>query len=325
MKKILGIGNALVDVLIRIENDHFLDQQNLPKGSMQLVDYHFASQLHKATSELDRSFVSGGSAANTISGLSRMGVNTAFIGKVSNDEYGSAFSSDLQAHNVKTHLITDHGKLSGFCTAFISPDGERTFATHLGVASDLKPEDIPCDIFNDYDILHIEGYLLQNHALIEKAIQTAKEHNMEVSLDLASYNVVEENADFLHTLIEEYVDIVFANEEEAVALTKKSPEEALHVIAEKAKIAIVKIGSEGSWIMQEKQKEKIRPFVANCVDTTGAGDLYASGFLFGYANDYPLQHAGTIGSYLAAQIVEEIGPKFPAAKWDVILKNMEEL
>lgn len=322
MKKILGMGNALVDVLIRIENDHFLQQQDLPKGSMQLVDFNFAAQLHKATHGLNRTIASGGSAANTIFGLSRLGVNSAFLGKVSDDEYGSAFKSDLHAHNVKPHLITDKEKLSGFCTAFISPDGERTMATHLGVASELNAEDIPHDIFNDYDLLHIEGYLLQNHHLIKQAITTAKKHNLEVSLDLASYNVVEDNLNFLHELIEEHVDIVFANEEEAAALTKKSPEKALHEIAEKAKIAIVKIGSEGSWIMRDRQKEKIQPFAANCVDTTGAGDLYASGFLYGYANNYDLQRAGTIGSYLAAQIVEEIGPKFPKEKWEKILEKI---
>ncbi len=325
MKKVLGMGNALVDVLIRMENDYFIQQQNLPKGSMQLVDFNFASQLHKATQGLDRTIISGGSAANTIFGLSRLGVSSAFLGKVSDDEYGSAFKSDLYAHKVKTHLIIDKEKLSGFCTAFISPDGERTMATHLGVASELNAEDIPHDIFNDYDLLHIEGYLLQNHNLIKQAITTAKKHNLEVSLDLASYNVVEDNLDFLHELIEEYVDIVFANEEEATALTKKSPEKALHEIAKKAKIAVVKIGSEGSWIMQDKQKEKIQPFAANCVDTTGAGDLYASGFLYGYVNNYDLQRAGTIGSYLAAQIVEEIGPKFPKERWKEIIKQIGKL
>jgi len=325
MKKVLGMGNALVDVLMRIDNDSFLQQQNLPKGSMQLVDYDFASQLHKATQGLNRTVASGGSAANTISGLSQLGAQTAFIGKVSDDQYGLAFSSDQIAHNIKPLLIVEKGKMSGFCTAFISPDGERTFATYLGVAAELTAEDISDAIFTGYDILHIEGYLLQNHALIKKAITTAKQNNLEVSLDLASYNVVEDNLDFLHQLIEEHVDIVFANEEEAAALTKKSPEEALHIIAEKAKIAVVKIGAEGSWVMQGKQKEKIKPFVANCVDTTGAGDLYASGFLYGYANGYDLQRSGTIGSYLSAQIVEEIGPKFPKEKWNLILEKVGEI
>jgi len=322
MKKILGMGNALVDILIRIENDDFLKSQNLPKGSMQLVDNQAASKLAEATNKLNRSFVSGGSAANTISALAGLGVETAFIGKVSDDEYGNAFSSDMLKHQALPLLIVDNGKMSGFCTALISPDGERTMATYLGVASELNVDDISDEIFKGYDIFHIEGYLLQNQDLIEKAIVTAKKHGLEVSLDLASYNIVEENREFLHKIIENQVDIVFANEEEAVAFSQKSIEDSLSYIAEKTKIAVVKVGAKGSFVMKNAQKEDIMPFSADCIDTTGAGDLYASGFLYGYVKGYDLQRCGKIGSYLAAQIVEEIGPKFPSEKWDKILKDI---
>jgi len=323
MKKILGMGNALVDILIRIENDDFLKSQNLPKGSMQLIDAQTAATLAEATNTLNRTFASGGSAANTIFALARLGVETAFIGKVSDDEYGNAFSSDILKYQVYPKLIVDKtGKMSGFCTALISPDGERTMATYLGVASELNVEDISDKIFKGYDIFHIEGYLLQNHDLIEKAIVTAKKHGLEVSLDLASYNIVEENREFLHKIIENHVDIVFANEEEAVAFSQKSIEDSLSYIAEKTEISVVKVGSKGSFVMKNGQKEDILPFSANCIDTTGAGDLYASGFLYGYVKGYDLQRCGKIGSYLAAQIVEEIGPKFPAEKWDKILKDI---
>jgi sugar/nucleoside kinase (ribokinase family) len=323
MKKILGMGNALVDVLIRIDDDAFLQTQNLPKGSMQLVDADTASRLAKATNTLNRTIVSGGSAANTVFALARLGIETAFVGKVSDDEFGNAFSSDLQNHHVTPLLITDkNNKMSGFCTAFISPDGERTMATYLGVAAELDTEDISDDIFNGYDVFHIEGYLLQNHDLIYKAITTAKKHGLEVSLDLASFNIVEENRVFLNTIIEEHVNIVFANEEEATTLTKMSVDNSLRYLAERTNIAVVKIGSKGSLIMQGEQKEIINVFPANCIDTTGAGDLYASGFLYGYANKYDLQRCGKMGSYLASQIVEEIGPKFPPEKWNELRKNI---
>jgi sugar/nucleoside kinase (ribokinase family) len=326
MKRILGMGNALVDVLIRINDDEFLKAQNLPKGSMQLVDTKAASELAKATHTLNRTFVSGGSAANTISGLACLGIETAFVGKVSDDEYGTAFSSDLQKHNVYPLLITDKSKkMSGFCTALISPDGERTMATYLGVASELDTNDISEDIFKGYDIFHVEGYLLQSHDLIHKAITMAKKQGLEVSLDLASYNIVEENIDFLHELIEEHVDIVFANEEEATTFTKMSIDDSLHYIAERTNIAVVKIGSKGSLIMKDGQKTTIKSFPANCIDTTGAGDLYASGFLYGHANKYDLQRCGKIGSYLASQIVEEIGPKFTNEKWNKLRENIKEL
>ena len=324
MKRILGMGNALVDILIRIEDDDFLKAQNLPKGSMQLVDNQTAANLAEATKNLHRSFASGGSAANTVFALSRLGAETAFIGKVGDDEYGNAFSADLLNHNVHPFLTLDkNGKMSGFCTALISPDGERTMATHLGVAAELNSDDISAEFFKEYDIFHIEGYLLQNHDLIEKAIVTAKKHGLEVSLDLASYNIVEENREFLHKIIENHVDIVFANEEEAVAFSRRAIDGALSYFSQKTELSIVKVGSKGSFIVKNGQKEQIMPYPANCIDTTGAGDLYAAGFLYGYVKGYSLPHCGKIGSYLAAQVVEEIGTKFSDEKWANVLRNIK--
>ena len=326
MKKIIGMGNALVDILIRIDDDSFLKEHNLPKGSMQLVDTQAASALAEATNKFNRTFVAGGSAANTISALARLGVETAFFGKVAGDEYGFAFSADMLKNQVLPLLkVGEKEKMSGFCTVLISPDGERTMATYLGVAAELNADDIYDQLFKGYAVFHIEGYLLQNHDLILKAIQTAKKRGLEVSLDLASYNIVEENRDFLHEIIENHVDIVFANEEEATAFSQLPIEDSVFYLAEKTKIAVVKVGAKGSFVMKNGKKEVVKPFAANCIDTTGAGDLYASGFLYGYVNGYELAHCGKIGSYLAAQIVEEIGPKFPDIKWGNILKEIKLL
>ena len=326
MKKVIGMGNALVDILIRIEDDNFLKEHNLPKGSMQLVDTQTASVLAEATNKLNRTFVAGGSAANTISALARLGIETAFVGKVGDDEFGIAFSADMRKNQVLPLLMTgEKGKMSGFSNILISPDGERTMATYLGVAAELNADDISDQLFKGYAIFHIEGYLLQNHDLILKAIQTAKKQGLEVSLDLASYNIVEKNRDFLHEIIENYVDIVFANEEEATAFSQLSIDESVSYLAKRTKIAIVKIGSKGSFIMKDGKKEVVKPFIANCIDTTGAGDLYASGFLCGYVNGYELSHCGKIGSYLASKIVEEIGPKFPDKKWSNILTKIQNI
>lgn len=321
------MGNALVDILIRIDTDDFLRKHHLSKGSMQLVDADFAFELAEATSQFDKTFVAGGSAANTISGLARLGVATAFVGKVSEDEYGSAFSSDMRTHNVNPRLIVEKGanKMSGFCTTLISPDGERTFATHLGVASELEAKDIEEAIFKGYTLLHIEGYLVQNHDLIHNAIKSAKKQGLEVSLDLASYNVVDQNRDFLQHLIEEYVDIVFANEEEATTLTHLSVEDSVCYLAKRAKVAIVKIGAQGSWVMSGEQKERIAAFPAKRIDTTGAGDLYASGFLYGYIQNDTLHRCGQIGSYLASKIVEIVGTKFTENTWKMLLEAIKHL
>jgi sugar/nucleoside kinase (ribokinase family) len=320
MKKVLGMGNALVDILIRIGDDSFLKKQNLPKGSMQLVDAAVAQQLNKVTEGMERSFASGGSAANTICGLAKMGVPTAFLGKTADDENGAAFGSDIKAHGVDALLKRSITTSSGFCTAFISPDGERTFATYLGAALELNANDISDDLFADCDILHIEGYLLQNHNLIRKAILSAKRLGLEVSLDLASYNVVEENKEFLTELIEKHVDIVFANEEEAKALTGLDAEKSLEYLASKVKIAIVKVGSKGSWAMMGGKKEYINVCPSQVIDTTGAGDLYASGFLYAYVNGLDLRRCGEIGSFLASKIVAVIGPKIPEQQWEEIRK-----
>ncbi|MCL2132457.1 MAG: adenosine kinase [Lentimicrobiaceae bacterium] len=322
MKKVLGMGNALADILIRLESDAFLAEHSLPKGSMQLVDADFAQRLSLVTNKMARSFASGGSAANTICGLAKLGVPTAFLGKIADDENGTAFGSDMKSHGVDVLLKNSSTTSSGFCTAFISPDGERTFATYLGAALELNADDISDDLFKGCAILHIEGYLLQNHELIRKAIVSAKRLGLEVSLDLASYNVVEENRDFLTELVEKYTDIVFANEEEARAFTGLDAEKSLEYFASKVKTAIVKVGSKGSWLMSGNKKEQVEAYPTQLLDTTGAGDIYASGFLYGYVNGLDLKQCGKIGSFLASKIVETIGPKFSEKQWDELKKEI---
>ncbi|HOF16137.1 MAG TPA: adenosine kinase [Bacteroidales bacterium] len=323
MKKILGIGNALVDVLMEVEDDRLLNTFNLPKGSMQLIDHQKAKFIDNQTANLKKTITTGGSAANTIHGIARLGTATGFIGKVGKDSKGQLFYKDMKDSG--THpLLIESESMSGFALTFVSKDGERTFATYLGAASELTPDDISEHLFDGYTIFHIEGYLVQNHELIHKAVALAKAKGLTVSLDLASYNIVNENYDFLHELVEKYVDIVFANEEEAKAFTGEEPEKALGKIAEVCDIAIVKVGPKGSFIKKGEQMHLIQPYQANCRDTTGAGDIYASGFLHGYINNYPLARCGKLGSYLSSEIIQVIGPKFSDKQWNEILKNRND-
>lgn len=323
MKKILGIGNALVDVLMEVEDDRLLNTFNLPKGSMQLIDHQKAKFIDNQTANLKKTITTGGSAANTIHGIARLGTATGFIGKVGKDSKGHLFYKDMKDSG--THpLLIESESMSGFALTFVSKDGERTFATYLGAASELTPDDISEHLFDGYTIFHIEGYLVQNHELIHKAVALAKAKGLTVSLDLASYNIVNENYDFLHELVEKYVDIVFANEEEAKAFTGEEPEKALGKIAEVCDIAIVKVGTKGSFIKKGEQMHLIQPYQANCRDTTGAGDIYASGFLHGYINNYPLARCGKLGSYLSSEIIQVIGPKFSDKQWNEILKNRND-
>ncbi|MCB2219538.1 MAG: adenosine kinase [Bacteroidetes bacterium] len=318
MAKVLGIGNALVDIMTKLETDDMLTTFNLPKGSMQLVDGKFSEIINKGTNTLEKQIASGGSAANTIHGLARMGIETGFIGKVGKDEFGRFFREDMQRSKISP-LLLESDTASGTAIALVSPDSERTFATFLGAAVELGPEDLSPQLYAGYDYFHIEGYLVQNHTLIEQAVKLAKENGLKVCLDMASYNVVEDNLEFLQRIVREYVDVVFANEEEAKSFTGKEPEEALNDFASMCDIAVVKIGKMGSLIKQGHHEFRIHAIEANSIDTTGAGDLYAAGFIYGLINGLSLDTCGRIGSVLAGKTIEVVGPKMTASKWEEVL------
>jgi len=322
MTAILGMGNALVDILVSLENDDLLSQFQLPKGSMQLVDREFSGMVLDGTTHLPHTLASGGSAANTIHGLARLGISTAFLGEVGQDDYGKFFQKDLEASNIRPILLQSTTE-SGRVVALISPDSERTFATYLGAAVELSSEGVHPAHFEGYSIFHIEGYLVYNHELMLKAMKLAKECGLKISLDLASYNVVEANLGFLKEVMRQFVDIVFANEEEAKAFTGKNPEEALEELAELCEIAVVKVGSKGSFVRRGTEKHSIGVIQAKSIDTTGAGDLYAAGFLYGLINEKPLNQCGEIGALLAGTVIEVIGAKIPDAAWTVIREKLK--
>ena len=317
MKKILGMGNALTDILLQIDNDEVLFSLNLLKGGMQLINTERSQEINDAVSNFSKIMATGGSASNTINGITRLGMNGGFVGKIGKDDIGLFFTNDSVNNGVKPHLLTSETP-SGRCTVLVSPDTERTLCTYLGAACELEASDLNAEMFQGYDIFHIEGYLVQNHDLIRTAVRLAKQAGLKVSVDLASYNVVEDNLEFLLEIIHKYVDIVFANEDEARAFTGKEPEEALDEISEHCQIAIVKVGKDGSFIKSGDKKLQIEPRKSNCIDTTGAGDLYASGFLYGLANNYSLEVCGKIGSLISGNVVEVIGAKMPDEVWDTI-------
>ncbi|MBP6977903.1 MAG: adenosine kinase [Bacteroidales bacterium] len=322
MSKILGIGNALVDIIISLEDDHLLKEFHLPKGSMQLVDRAFSDHILNETGSLRKTIASGGSCANTIHGLASLGVETGFIGKICHDEFGTFFLDELRSKKVRPFLFFSPTE-TGRAISLVSPDKERTFATFLGAAMELVPENLVPNLFNGYDIIHFEGYLVQNHALLLKAMELARQNQLKISLDLASYNVVEENHDFLISIVNDYVDILFANEDEAKAFTGLLPQDALDRMAQGCDVAVIKMGKLGSWIRCSDAVIPIQPHRVDIRDTTGAGDLYAAGFLYGLANRLPLEKCGLIASYLASRVIETEGAKIPENKWREIRKTVE--
>jgi sugar/nucleoside kinase (ribokinase family) len=323
MKRILGIGNALVDVMTLIDNDNLLEKFSLPKGSMQLVDGEKSALIKSGTSDYKRNLVSGGSAANTIHGLAMLGVKTGFIGSIGKDDTGDFFENDMKRAGVKTFLLRRNSD-TGTAIAIISPSSERTFATHLGAAIELESDDLNPEDFKEFDILYLEGYQIINKDLVERACMIAKQNNMKIALDLASYNVVEAKLADFKEIIEKYIDIVFANEDEAKSFTGFVPPEALNSLSMICDIAVIKVGKEGSIVKRGEEIIKIGTIPVQCIDTTGAGDLYASGFLYGYACGLSLEKCGEFGSILAGNVIEIVGARMHEDRWKKIMEILKK-
>ena len=315
MKSILGMGNALTDILAVLQDDSLLRQFHLPKGSMQHVDKMTGDRIWQTLRQMGVQYVAGGSAANTITGTAIFGMKSGFIGKIGDDELGHLYKSDQEQYGIRSTLLKGANP-SGRAMVFITaPNAERTFAVYLGSALELVPEDLKPEFFEGYDYFHIEGYLVQNQNLIRKAVELAKAAGCIISLDMASYNVVESNEAFLHDIVDHYVDIVFANESEAKSFTRLSPREALDELSRHCSIAVVKVGKDGSMVKRGDEYHYIEAWPANTIDATGAGDTYAAGFLYAHSLGMPLKVCGEIGSVIAAKVVEVIGTKIDIPRW----------
>jgi len=322
--RVLGMGNALVDVLTQLKSDDSLNVMGLPKGSMQLIDEAKLFSIIDELKSFESKHASGGSAANAICGLAQLGVHAGFIGKTGSDHYGKLYAEELQKNNVTPHLL-ENNIASGCAMTMITPDGERTFGTYLGAAATLDESDLQPEQFENYHYFHIEGYLIQNPELIRKACKLAKAAGCKISLDMASYNIVEGNLEFFRELLTEYTDIVFANEEEALAFTGKEPQQAVRILGELCEIAVVKVGAKGSIIKRGEEITSVDAIEASCLDTTGAGDLYAAGFLYGLIHNHPLQICGQIGSLLSGSVIEIIGTKMNTERWNTIKEGVSLL
>jgi sugar/nucleoside kinase (ribokinase family) len=324
IQKVLGIGNALVDIMIALPEDSLLEQFGLPRGSMTLVDSAQSVTIYNAIQQYQKDVTTGGSAANTIHGLASLGAACGYAGKIGNDELGHLFASEFQQKNISTHL--PYSQLdTGRVMAMVSADSERTMATYLGAAAGLVPADFSPELFKQYKMVYVEGYLVQDHQLIEYILKTAHEQGLQVAIDLSSFNIVEQNLEFLKRLMSNYVDIVFANEEEALAFTGLEPEKALDSISGLCEIAIVKTGKKGSMIKKGKEVYHISPVPTQSVDTTGAGDSYAAGFLYGYVNGLNLQQCGDIASLVSSKAVETMGARIPETSWPGLLEKVRKI
>lgn len=324
MGKIIGIGNALVDVLVTVTESE-LETLGMERGSMQLIDKAKYEELSRCIETVKAGCATGGSAANTILALSGLGADTGFIGKIGRDEYGRFFAETFRRQGADLHL-TECGLHTGVASTFITGDGERTFATYLGAAATLEAADVRPSCMQGCDYLYVEGYLVQNHELIERVMDMACRAGMKVALDMASYNVVEADRGFFAYLLTHYVDIVLANEDEARAFTGKCPEEALKELAGICDTAVVKLGARGAMACcggccVTARAEK----VAQVVDTTAAGDFFAGGFLYGKMQGYPLECCVRAGNLMGGRAVCVLGTSLTPEDWDEIRLNMSRI
>ncbi len=310
---VTGLGNAIVDILARTDDD-FLQQQDVVKGSMMLIDEARAEQLYEAMGQTIE--ISGGSASNTIVGTALMGLNAVYIGKVRNDQLGKSFTHDIRAAGItfETAPLTA-GPATARCFVLVTPDGERTMNTFLGAAQLLGPGDVNAELVANSRVTYLEGYLWDPKDAKDaflKAATIAHDAHRHVALTLSDAFCVDRyREEFLSLMREKVVDIVFANESEVKALYQSSDlATALDALRADAALAVVTQGENGAIAMRGSEMFRANAFpVDRVVDTTGAGDLFAAGFLTGYCREMGLEKALGLGALAASEIISHMGAR----------------
>ena len=316
-KRILGIGSALVDILVPTD-DAFVARTGVPKGGMIYFDPPVIDQVLKDAGERPK-VVPGGAACNTITGVAQLGGSTRFLGKRGRDEFGHRFEAALVQHGVDT-LLVESATPTGRVLSLITPDSQRTMLTYLGASSEMRPDEVSPAAFRECAVALIEGYLVYNRDLFLHAMQSAHEAGARIALDLASFTVVEENHRVLKSIVDRYVDILIANEDEARAFTEQKDETAaLGMLTAQAEMAVVKLGARGSLIGVGDHIINIPAHGEGAViDTTGAGDLWASGFLYGLVEGLPLVQCGQLASACGFEVCRVVGASIPEEGWQRI-------
>ncbi len=323
---IIGVGSPIVDMLVQVE-DEVIEIIGGQKGGMELVD---VAIMEKLMSHVGSNYnqAPGGSAANTIFAITRLGSSSSFLGKLGSDMYGEFYRDAFNKIGCDgTRFKYCASNPTARCLSLITSDSERTMRTSLGAAAGLLPDEISEDDFHGSRHVHIEGYLLFNRELLVKILQSAKSRECTISLDLGSFEVVKAAEDILPGLLESYVDIIFANEDEAEAYTGTAdPEAALEILSRVCEIAVVKLGKDGALLKRGDEVHHVPAIkVDNAVDTTGAGDYWAAGFLFGYFRGYPLDVSAEIGVILGAEVVQHVGAGLPEESWERVLGEIKKI
>ena len=316
MKKILGVGTALVDVICQVE-DNIISDLNLSKGSMTLIE---ESQIQNIRSNFTNPLItSGGSVCNTVHELIFGSHEASFYGKVSDDEYGNAFIQDLEKANISFKGVSRKSDLpTGCCNILVSPDGERTMATHIGVGSQLQPDEVSENILDNIDHMYMESYLW-DHELTKKTLKKfgdiAKSKNIEISLSLSDPFCVDRHRDELNNFIKENVDLVFCNFDEAKMFSQsETMADVSSFFKDYGKKIVMTSGAEGAYFFyNDDVSHQPSKKIENVVDTTGAGDNFAAGFLDLYLSGKSVDEALINGNTRAVEVIQQLGPRIKRA------------
>ena len=322
--KIVGLGNALMDVLLQLKQEEILSEIGIQKGAMDMINREQMIAIRQRLTDCPRTQAPGGSVCNTMRALAYLGAEAGFIGKIGTDAIGEYYEEALRKAHVQPHFIRTTGE-SGSCTVMISPDGERTMGTFLGPAPTIAPDEISEELLRDYHIIYIEGYLIVNEPLVRTTMEKAKRLGLKVALDLSNFNIVNGFKPLLEELIPRYVDILFSNESEAAAYTGLPAEEAVLALAKQVEVAIVTIGKRGSLVASAGQCYAIAAEGGKPIDTTGAGDNFAAGFLYGQSVGASWAQSAQIGSTLSGYVIDVVGPQIPDAKWPEIQEKVKAI
>lgn len=327
---IFGLGNALMDVQAFVE-DKTLDKLGIKKGIMTLIDDKKSLEILNFISERKPYSLPGGSTANTVRTMAMLGGNPVYTGVVADDLYGRLYVSKISESGVKSLIKTKNNGITGTAIILTTPDAERTMLTNLGICREYSKEDIDAQILSDSKIFHTSGYKWDTPSqkeAVEFAMDYCSNKGIKVSFDIADPFCIQRNVEDFKAIISKYVNILFGNKEESKILTGiDDPVEAGKAIRKMGpEIAIVKVGAEGSYVFYEDKVVKIDIYKADEVlDSTGCGDIFAGGFLYGYTKGYSLEKCGKIASYMASRIIGVPGVKLEALDFNEIKKVVEKI
>lgn len=310
---VIGLGAPVVDLVLQVSENFLLSVGGL-KGGQEPVDATVIKKILE-TAASEPLITPGGSSTNTIKGLANLGQKCAMIGMTGEDEDAVYFSSSLLSQNITPLLSSTPNSPTAKVVCMVTPDGERTMRSNLGACVEMKPEYLKPEYFEGASLLHIEGYTLYNSPLPIRAMQLAKEAGVKISLDLASFEIVHQFRDLITDILEKYVDIVFTNELEAEALTGKDEKSTCKYLSGICEVAVVSMGKEGCYVAKDGKATHCPAYPKEPLDTTGAGDLFAGGFLHGYLEGDSLEDCARYGALLGAEAVLHLGAEIHRSEW----------